>query len=69
MRVERFSIFFGRPLWSFRRGGPYAIGWIPLGGYVKSPADAREQVDPETRRARIQRRRVAARGTILAGPA
>jgi regulator of sigma E protease len=36
MRVERFSIFFGRPLASFRRGETeYAIGWLPLGGYVK----------------------------------
>lgn len=36
MRVERFSIFFGRPIASFRRGETeYAIGWLPLGGYVK----------------------------------
>lgn len=36
MRVERFSIFFGRPLASFTRGETeYAIGWLPLGGYVK----------------------------------
>lgn len=36
MRVERFSLFFGRPLASFRRGETeYAIGPIPLGGYVR----------------------------------
>ncbi|GAC1485596.1 MAG: RIP metalloprotease RseP [Solirubrobacteraceae bacterium] len=36
MRVERFSLFFGKPLLSFRRGETeYAIGSIPLGGYVK----------------------------------
>src|SRR5437588_8535992 len=36
MRVERFSLFFGRPLWSVRRGETeYGIGPIPLGGYVK----------------------------------
>ena len=36
MRVERFSIFFGRPIASFTRGETeYAIGWLPLGGYVK----------------------------------
>lgn len=35
MRVEKFSIFFGRPIWSFRRGETeYGIGWLPLGGYV-----------------------------------
>jgi regulator of sigma E protease len=37
-KVLRFSIGFGRPLWS-RRGGPdqteYVIAAIPLGGYVK----------------------------------
>ena len=36
MRVERFSLFFGPMLASFRRGETeYGIGPIPLGGYVK----------------------------------
>jgi len=36
MRVERFSLFFGKPLVSFRRGETeYGIGWLPAGGYVK----------------------------------
>jgi regulator of sigma E protease len=36
MRVEKFSLFFGKPLLSKRRGETeYAVGWIPLGGYVK----------------------------------
>jgi regulator of sigma E protease len=36
MRVERFSLFFGKPIVSFRRGETeYGIGPIPLGGYVK----------------------------------
>lgn len=36
MRVERFMLFFGKPLVSFRRGETeYGIGPIPLGGYVK----------------------------------
>jgi regulator of sigma E protease len=36
MRVEKFSLFFGKPLVSRRRGETeYGIGWIPLGGYVK----------------------------------
>jgi regulator of sigma E protease len=44
MRVERFSLFFGPPLASFRRGETeYRVGAIPLGGYVKitgmSPLD------------------------------
>jgi regulator of sigma E protease len=36
MRVERFSLFFGKPLWSIRRGETeYGVGWLPAGGYVK----------------------------------
>jgi regulator of sigma E protease len=36
MRVERFSLFFGRHLVKVRRGETeYGIGWIPLGGLVK----------------------------------
>ena len=36
VQVLRFSLGFGRPLISFRRGETeYWIAWIPLGGYVK----------------------------------
>ncbi len=36
--VERFAIWFGRPLWSMRRNGvEYRLGWIPAGGYVALP--------------------------------
>jgi regulator of sigma E protease len=47
MRVERFSLFFGRPLVKVRWGETeYAIGPIPLGGYVKitgmNPYELRE---------------------------
>lgn len=71
MRVERFSIFFGRPLWSFTRGETeYAIGWLPLGGYVKITGMLQgEELDPEVApraySAKPVWRRVA---TILAGP-
>ncbi len=45
MRVERFSVFFGRPLASFHRGDTeYAIGWLPLGGYVKITGMSREEL-------------------------
>lgn len=45
MRVERFSVFFGRPLWSFTRGETrYAVGWLPLGGYVKITGMTREEL-------------------------
>ena len=36
MRVERFSLFFGKPLARWRRGETeYTIGTLPLGGYVR----------------------------------
>lgn len=72
MRVERFSIFFGKPLWSFTRGETeYAIGWIPAGGYVKITGMTHaEEIDPSVAdRAYCNMpvwRRIA---TILAGPA
>jgi len=36
MRVERFSLFFGKPIVKLKRGETeYVIGSIPLGGFVK----------------------------------
>ncbi|HRD55238.1 MAG TPA: site-2 protease family protein, partial [Parachlamydiaceae bacterium] len=36
MRVETFSIGFGRPIFSWKRNGEeWKIGWLPFGGYVK----------------------------------
>jgi regulator of sigma E protease len=50
MRVERFSIFFGRPLAKFTRGETeYRIGWLPLGGYVKITGMTREELFPPRR--------------------
>ena len=38
LRVERFAIWFGKPIWSKKLGGvEYALGWIPAGGYVALP--------------------------------
>ncbi|MGH8042553.1 MAG: RIP metalloprotease RseP [Rudaea sp.] len=47
VKVLRFSVGFGKPLWSRtgRDGVEYAIGAIPLGGYVKF-LDAREAENP-----------------------
>ena len=46
MRVEKFYLFFGKPLWSVRRGETeYGIGWIPAGGFVKiTGMDPREEL-------------------------
>ncbi len=36
MRVERFAIFFGKPLLSRKFGDTiYQLGWLPLGGFVQ----------------------------------
>ena len=38
MKVERFAIWFGNPIWKKKIGGvEYALGWIPAGGYVSLP--------------------------------
>ena len=46
VRVDTFSLGFGKRIWGFKRGGTdYRISMIPLGGYVKmageNPDDAR----------------------------
>lgn len=48
VKVLRFSVGFGKPLWSRRGrdGVEFAIGTIPLGGYVKF-LDSREADRPE----------------------
>ncbi len=49
MRVERFFLFFGPTIWSFKRGETeYGIKSIPLGGYVKiTGMNPEEEVPPE----------------------
>jgi len=47
MRVERFSVFMGRPLAKMTRGETeYALGWLPIGGYVKISGMTREEEIP-----------------------
>ncbi len=42
VRVDRFSIGFGRALasWRDKAGVEWRLGWIPLGGYVRFQGDA-----------------------------
>lgn len=51
VRVLRFSIGFGRPLWrrQARDGTEYVIAAIPLGGYVKMLDEREGEVAPEDR--------------------
>src|ERR1051325_9187093 len=51
MKVERFSIFFGRPIARFVRDGTvFQIGTIPLGGFVQitgmNPLEEIDKDDP-----------------------
>jgi regulator of sigma E protease len=49
VRVERFSVGFGKPIWTKkdRHGTEFAIAWIPLGGYVKMLDEREGEVAPE----------------------
>src|SRR6187397_1258495 len=51
MRVERFSLFFPPLIWRKTRGETeYAIGAVPLGGYVRiSGMNPSEDLPPEVR--------------------
>ena len=72
MRVERFSLFFP-PLLARRRRGEteYAIGAIPLGGYVKiTGMNPREELPPEVAHRAYYRQPVWKRIVVIgAGPA
>jgi regulator of sigma E protease len=72
MRVERFSLFFGPFLWSFKRGETeYGIATIPLGGYVRiTGMNPREEIPPEVAPRAYYNQPVWKRiVVILAGPA
>lgn len=49
MKVERFSIGFGKPIWQHRAtsGTLWAVSRIPLGGYVKFAGDAGAASNPD----------------------
>jgi regulator of sigma E protease len=72
MRVERFFLFFGPTIWSFRRGETeYGIKAIPLGGYVKiSGMNPDEELPPEVVPRAYYRQSVWRRVVVVAaGPA
>ncbi|MDO8210433.1 RIP metalloprotease [Conexibacter sp. CPCC 206217] len=72
MRVEKFSLFFGRPLAKVQRGETeYAIGWIPAGGYVRiTGMNPTEEIPPEVEDRAYYRMPVWKRIVVIAaGPA
>lgn len=72
MRVERFFLFFGPTIWSFKRGETeYGIKSIPLGGYVRiTGMNPEEEVPPEHEARCYHRQPVWKRIVVVAaGPA
>jgi regulator of sigma E protease len=72
MRVERFFLFFGPTIWSFKRGDTeYGIKAIPLGGYVKiTGMNPEEEIPPEEEHRAYFRQPVWRRIVVVAaGPA
>ena len=71
MRVERFFLFFGPTIWSFKRGETeYGVKAIPLGGYVKiSGMNPEEELPPEVEHRAYYRQPVWKRIVVIAaGP-
>ncbi|URQ61578.1 sigma E protease regulator RseP [Pantoea alhagi] len=72
IRVERFSVGFGKALWRRRDrlGTEYVIALIPLGGYVKMLDERVESVPPELRHQSFNNKTVLQRAAVIAaGPA
>jgi regulator of sigma E protease len=71
MRVERFFLFFGPTIFSFKRGETeYGVKSIPLGGYVKiSGMNPEEEMPPEVAHRAYYRQPVWKRIVVIgAGP-
>ena len=72
MKVLRFSIGFGKPLWTWIAGEDrteYCVSAIPLGGYVKFLDEREGPVDPADRGRAFNHRPIPARiAVLLAGP-
>ena len=72
MRVERFSLFFGRTKLRWQRGETeYGVGWVPLGGFVKiTGMNPAEEIPPEVAHRAYYRQPVWKRLVVIsAGPA
>ncbi|NVK53985.1 MAG: sigma E protease regulator RseP [Alteromonadaceae bacterium] len=69
--VKRFSIGFGKPIWSKtdRHGTEFAVAAIPLGGYVRMLDERIDEVPPELASQAFNRKSVGQRMAIIAaGP-
>lgn len=72
VKVKRFSIGFGKPLFkgTDKHGTEWAVGWIPLGGYVAMTDQREGALSPEDEKYAFNTKPVWKRAAILvAGPA
>jgi regulator of sigma E protease len=72
IKVLRFSVFFGKPLLRWQRrpnSTELAIGWLPLGGYVKPLDEHDEEVSETEKHLAFNRQPLFKRFlSVLAGP-
>lgn len=71
VRVLRFSVGFGKPLWSWRGGNgtEFVIAAVPLGGYVKMLDERESAVPPEQTNEAFNCKSLGQRTAIIAaGP-
>ena len=72
IKVLKFSIGFGKPLYTWRlKGRPtqFAIGMLPLGGYVKMLDEREAPVDPSERHLAFNTQPLKSRAMVVAaGP-
>ncbi|GAB1259337.1 RIP metalloprotease RseP [Aurantivibrio plasticivorans] len=72
VKVLRFSVGFGNPLWSWtdKKGTEFAVAAIPLGGYVKMVDEREGEVSAEDLPYAFNRKNVWQRiAVVAAGPA
>jgi len=72
VKVLRFSVGFGRPIWRWQRPGSpteFVIGALPLGGYVRMLDEREAPVDPAERHLAFNTQPLRSRAAIVAaGP-
>jgi len=72
VKVLRFSIGFGKPLWKTTKGADnteYVLAAIPLGGYVKMLDEREGEVDEKELHRAFNRQKVGTRiAIVVAGP-
>lgn len=73
VKVLRFSVGFGRPLWKWHRKGDeteYVIAAVPLGGFVQMLDEREGQVNQDELHRAFNRKPLGSRfAIVLAGPA